>query len=307
MDIHQVYFLLAVTLLIQNVSPHAFVAKLQNEKETNEGEEKIHIPFDENDDEMKVEPPDHLQAMKMERDGDANKNYHKEVFLGKEVEKFQNGDLKHKEQKEKLKEIFQAVDLNLNGSLDVEELTVWVLTKTREHFYEARMNIEKTFEKLDRDKDGNLTWNEFVSHFLAAKGFDKEKIFQQLEEGEKIPVSEELTNEIQELKEKWIQVQKPGEKSLTLYQFLDFEHPETSKETLKYLVEDILHDMDSDNSKDLSVQEYVAMGPDANVDSSDDVWVIERAKEFREVIDTDHDGRVTVEELAVGCLSFWYK
>lgn len=33
----------------------------------------------------------------------------------------------------------------------------------------------------------------------------------------------------------------------------------------------------------------------------DDDWVKDRKKEFEEVIDADHDGIVTMEELEVGC------
>lgn len=55
-----------------------------------------------------IEPPDHLNGMKIERDGDENKNYHREVFLGVDAKKFTNGDLIKEEQKERLEEIFNA-------------------------------------------------------------------------------------------------------------------------------------------------------------------------------------------------------
>ena len=35
-------------------------------------------------------------------------------------------------------------------------------------------------------------------------------------------------------------------------------------------------------------------------EESDTVWVNERQKEFEEVIDLDHDGKVGIEELKVG-------
>lgn len=54
-----------------------------------------------------------------------------------------------------------------------------------------------------------------------------------------------------------------------------------------------------DDSNDLTVQEYVAMSPNADVDAVNDVWTTERRKEFREVIDLNKDGTVTVKELEV--------
>ncbi|XP_039257431.1 45 kDa calcium-binding protein-like [Styela clava] len=256
----------------------------------------LEVMFDESLD-REVAPPDHIAAVKMERDGDQNSNYHKEVFLGKEMEKFKNGDYEGYQQKEKLKDIFTAVDLNTDGFLDEAELTDWVLTKTREHFYEARMNNEKTFRLIDLDGDEKVTWNEFISQFLSEKGMNKRDVYTQLDSGESVKVPEDLENKIQELREKWIQVQEVGKKFLTVSEFFDFQHPETSKDSLKLLVEDILHDMDTDNSNDITVQEYVAMAPNADVDIVQDIWVASRREEFRKIIDINKDGKVGVEEL----------
>ena len=41
------------------------------------------------------------------------------------------------------------------------------------------------------------------------------------------------------------------------------------------------------------------MPPDTDVDAMGDVWTVERRKEFRDVMDRDKDGKVTVDELEV--------
>jgi len=51
-------------------------------------------------------PPKHLDAVKVNRDGNLNSNFHKEVFLGEDLNNFENGHYKLKEQKTKLEEIF---------------------------------------------------------------------------------------------------------------------------------------------------------------------------------------------------------
>jgi len=53
-----------------------------------------------------IAPPKHLDGFKISRDGSINSNFHKEVFLGEDVENFQNGNYRLKEQKGKLKQIF---------------------------------------------------------------------------------------------------------------------------------------------------------------------------------------------------------
>lgn len=53
-----------------------------------------------------VAPPKHLDAVKIDRDGKLNSNFHKEVFLGEDVENFDKGSYKLKDQRNKLEEIF---------------------------------------------------------------------------------------------------------------------------------------------------------------------------------------------------------
>jgi len=49
----------------------------------------------------------------------------------------------------------------------------------------------------------------------------------------------------------------------------------------------------------LTIQEYISVGSDVDVDSQKDDWAVERREEFRKVIDVDHDGKVTKLELEV--------
>lgn len=56
-------------------------------------------------DENEILPPDHLNGLKMERDGHLNKDFHQEVFLGKEMEEFEE-DSEPRRNRKKLVEIF---------------------------------------------------------------------------------------------------------------------------------------------------------------------------------------------------------
>lgn len=60
---------------------------------------------------------------------------------------------------------------------------------------------------------------------------------------------------------------------------------------------------DQDGDKKLTLSEFISL-PVGTVENQqaqdiDDDWVRERKKEFEEVIDSDHDGIVTMEELEV--------
>lgn len=56
-------------------------------------------------DENEILPPDHLNGVKMELDGHLNKDFHQEVFLGKEIEEFDE-DSEPRRNRKKLIEIF---------------------------------------------------------------------------------------------------------------------------------------------------------------------------------------------------------
>uniref|UniRef100_H2ZFS5 EF-hand domain-containing protein n=1 Tax=Ciona savignyi TaxID=51511 RepID=H2ZFS5_CIOSA len=120
-----------------------------------------------------IAPPKHLDAVKFGRDGNINSKYHKEVFLGEEVKKFENGDYELKEQKSQLIKIFKMIDENGDGELDENELSKWVLHKTKEHFEEAKLASEHKFNELDNDKDGSVSWNEYLVEFLGRRNFNR--------------------------------------------------------------------------------------------------------------------------------------
>lgn len=56
-------------------------------------------------DENEILPPDHLNGVKMEMDGHLNKEFHQEVFLGKEMEEFDE-DSEPRKNRKKLTVIF---------------------------------------------------------------------------------------------------------------------------------------------------------------------------------------------------------
>lgn len=63
---------------------------------------------------------------------------------------------------------------------------------------------------------------------------------------------------------------------------------------------------DQDGDKELTLSEFISlpMGTVENQQAQDidDDWVRERKKEFEDVIDANHNGIVTMEELEVGLL-----
>ena len=106
-------------------------------------------------------PKDHIPAVKLERDGHINPEFHHEVFLGRLVDE---GKLNPKDvdgSKELIK-IFHKVDLNNNHKVDRQELTEWIHQRIKEHYdYALKVNNDN-FKKADQNNDGVLNLREYL-------------------------------------------------------------------------------------------------------------------------------------------------
>ncbi|XP_055747677.1 45 kDa calcium-binding protein [Salvelinus fontinalis] len=251
--------------------------------------------------ENEILPPDHLNGVKLEMDGHINKGFHQEVFLGKEMEEFEE-DSEPRRNRKKLIEIFSKVDFNKDKSVSAQEMQRWIMEKTEEHFQEAVRENKMSFHAVDPDGDGHVTWDEYRVKFLASKGFNEKEMADKIKNSEELKVDEETQEVLESLKDRWFQADNPpADQLLNEEEFLSFLHPEHSKGMLKYMVKEIVRDLDQDGDKKLTLSEFISlpMGTVENQQAQDidDDWVRERKKEFEEVIDRNHDGIVTMEEL----------
>ncbi|KAK2851837.1 hypothetical protein Q5P01_008113 [Channa striata] len=287
--------LLAVSLLfyllLHPMDVHARPANMSAPKD------KSPVSKDDNE----ILPPDHLNGVKMEMDGHLNKDFHQEVFLGKEMEEFDE-DSEPRRNRKKLIDIFTKVDFNKDRSVSAKEMQRWIMEKTEEHFQEAMKENKNSFRAVDPDGDGHVTWDEYRVKFLASKGFDEKEIAEKIKNNEDLKLDEETQEVLESLKDRWFQADNPpADQLLNEQEFLSFLHPEHSRGMLKYMVKEIVRDLDQDGDKKLTLAEFISL-PVGTVENQqaqdiDDDWVRERRKEFEEVIDSDHDGIVTMDEL----------
>ncbi|XP_072012186.1 45 kDa calcium-binding protein [Engystomops pustulosus] len=254
-----------------------------------------------NKDENEILPQDHINGMKMEMDGHLNKDFHQEVFLGKAIEEFDE-DSEPKKNRKKLVTIFSKVDRNKDNQISAQEMQRWIMEKTEEHFQEAVKENKLHFRAVDPDNDGHVSWDEYKIRFLASKGFNEKEVAEKVKNNEELKIDEETQELIDNLKDRWFQADNPPtDLLLNEEEFLSFLHPEHSKAMLTFMVKEIVRDLDQDGDKKLTLSEFISL-PVGTVENKqaqdiDDEWVLDRKKEFEEVIDANHDGIVTMEEL----------
>lgn len=254
-----------------------------------------------NRDENEIIPPDHLNGVKLEMDGHLNKDFHQEVFLGKDMDGFDE-DSEPRRSRRKLMVIFSKVDVNTDRRISAKEMQHWIMEKTAEHFQEAVKENKLHFRAVDPDGDGHVSWDEYKVKFLASKGHNEREIADAIKNHEELKVDEETQEVLGNLRDRWYQADNPpADLLLTEDEFLSFLHPEHSRGMLKFMVKEIVRDLDQDGDKQLSLPEFISL-PVGTVENQqgqdiDDNWVKDRKKEFEELIDSNHDGIVTMEEL----------
>ncbi|XP_077370200.1 45 kDa calcium-binding protein [Festucalex cinctus] len=254
-----------------------------------------------NKDDNEILPPDHLNGMKMELDGQLNKDFHQEVFLGKDLEEFDE-DSEPRRNRKKLIDIFSKVDFNKDHSVSAKEMQRWIMEKTEEHFQEAMRENKNSFHSVDPDGDGHVTWDEYRIRFLASKGFNEKETAEKIKNNEDLKLDEETQEVLESLKDRWFQADNPpADQLLNEQEFLAFLHPEHSRGMLKYMVKEIMRDLDQDGDQKLTLSEFISLPVGTVVNQQgqemDDSWVSERKNEFESIMDTDHNGIVTMEEL----------
>lgn len=252
-------------------------------------------------DENEIRPPDHVNGLKLEKGGNLNKDFHQEVFLGKDMEEFEE-DSEPVRNRKKLISIFEKVDANVDKKISASEMQRWIMEKTEEHFQQAAKENKHYFKTVDPDGDGQVSWDEYRIKFLTSKGFNEKEVAEKIKNNEELKIDEETQEVLDNLKDRWFQADEhPANQLLNEDEFLAFLHPEHSRGMLTFMVKEIIRDLDQDGDKKLTVSEFISL-PVGTVENQeaqdiDDDWVKERRKEFEDVIDANGNGIVTMEEL----------
>lgn len=237
---------------------------------------------------------DHLKAVKLERDGHVNKDYHHEVFLGKMVE---NGTLlfDNMDGYRRLIDLFHQVDKDGDHLISRPEMIAWIHGKIKEHVQEARENNRRKFKEADTNGDGFVAWNEFQEKLKETNATRKVEV-----EKELVDDVGDNQDPIAEYHDKFRRGDLNMDEKLDETEFLYFEHPEHNPQSIKDLVEDMVQNFDKNQDKVLTKEEFAQLPP-GEVDTQQDADLDEEYRKERETeftaMDEDGDGVVTVDEL----------
>ncbi|XP_065835492.1 calumenin-like [Oscarella lobularis] len=215
------------------------------------------------------------------QDGEHNPVYDHEAFLGRD-EAAEFDELHPEESKERLRKLVTKIDLNGDGFVDGEEMKAWIAKQLRKYIYH---DVETQFEANDVDKNGKVTWDEFVN---TTYGYIDD------EEFEKDPQFELM---VKRDKRRFERADGDDDKALDKDEYVRFMHPEESPDMADIVIDETLEDMDKDKDGSLSVEEYLGdPGVDPDTGNPPD-WVSVENTTFYEVRDTNHNGKMDRDEI----------
>lgn len=195
-----------------------------------------------------------------------------------------------------LKFAFRKADANSDGFLTIRELAKYINLKICDHIDSSIKRNPQIFSEIDKSPpDGLVTWNEYHTYFLKnlKLGLDESYITNH-DEKKHLKLDRKSKESLMRDKARWAEVLASDPASLTLDEFLAFQHPEASTTNLLNLVEDILRHFDSDGDDLLTVEEftntYSSSADNKKLLLSDNIE--ERRAEFKKLIDKNRDGKV---------------
>ncbi|PSN30042.1 hypothetical protein C0J52_28038 [Blattella germanica] len=176
--------------------------------------------------------PNHLEGVRLERDGEINANFRKEVIIGDSPP--------FEDPKALLEDIFHKADIDGNKLLSIQELSDWINKKIQEHINEALRENFGLFVAIDNNprNDEILTEDEFSS--LQTEG-DGEKEGETLTQGE-----DERRKEFRDVIDR-NHDGKADRKELLMY--IDPKNPRHAREEAETLL--VLSDVDHDGNLSL--------------------------------------------------------
>lgn len=240
-------------------------------------------------------PPDHLEGVRLERDGDLNINFRKEVLFGEgEFER-----RKEEDPKELLEDIFIRADTNNDSFLTHKELSRWIEAKIQQHINQAHAENYILFASVDvNPKNGLVSWDEYHNFFLKQRGYSKEYLDKH--DKHHTGLDRKTKETIMRDKAAWSEASRINPKQLTVDEFLSFRHPESSHATILTLVEELFDKFDEDGDQVLTEDEFSHLHMDGDGDQSGETFRQDeenRRIEFRTEIDKNKDGRADRREL----------
>ena len=205
-----------------------------------------------------------------------------EAILGSKHLAEEFSDLSESESKKRLKVLAE-------GQMDADRDKIVTMDELSNYVYKSLISLDKEetderFEEIDTDRDGQITWKEYLQDsFGIDAGNEEERMLTDPEEAK-------LMNEDR----KYFSAADTNKDSkLNMEEFEAFQNPEHFSHMHTALIENTLSEKDADKDQKISLKEF--MGETYDQPSSE--WFTTEKERFVNEYDLNKDGFLEGEEL----------
>lgn len=237
----------------------------------------------------KHNPLEHDSAHKSHFDGEQhNTQYDHEAFLGQDEAK-QFDTLSPEESKRRLGLIYDKIDDNQDGFIDLSELKKWIQFTQRRYIDE---DVGRMWKQHNPDNEDSLKWEVYKQNVY---GFLDELAPEELEREEHgISYKRMLTRD----RRRWGVADQDNDDRLTREEFTAFLHPEDHPTMRDIVIIETIEDIDKNNDGKVSEAEYIGdMYRTSDTDEEEPEWVMQERHVFSNFRDVDRDGFMDKEEV----------
>ncbi|XP_053128236.1 reticulocalbin-2 isoform X1 [Hemicordylus capensis] len=215
-------------------------------------------------------------------------DYDREALLGgqEEVEEF--AKLDPDEQLRRLKSIFKRIDIDADGFLTEDELSLWIQQSFKHYVVE---DAKQQFGEYDKDGDGHVSWEEYnIQMYDRIIDFEEDTTLEDTEE-------ESFRQLHLKDKKRFEKANKDGTFGLNLDEFIAFEHPEEAEYMKEFVIQEALEEHDKNGDGFVSLKEFLGDYRRDPTASDDPEWILVEKDRFANDYDKDKDGKLNPKEL----------
>eukprot|EP00794_Sanderia_malayensis_P018123 gene18123-19933_t len=225
-----------------------------------------------------------LSTEEHSKDGEHNKEYDHEAFLGKdEAEKFD--DLTPEQSKERLQKLVnEKIDKDGDGFVTEQELKDWIKYAQNKYIYE---DAEKQLVNNDMNKDGYVTWEEYKNNTYG---------FLEDDSGSDYDYKSMVNRDERRFKK----ADKDADGKLDKNEFTAFLHPENDEQMKDVVVDETMEDIDKDKDGFISQEEYIGdLWPESDREAGKEEpdYIKTEKEQFGSFRDLNKDGKMDREEV----------
>jgi len=216
------------------------------------------------------------------KDGQHDEHMDHQAILGSKKTAEEFDKLAPEESKKRLRVMAKKMDLNADGFVDKHELKTWIFNSLKQL---DREETDERFDEIDEDRDGLITFTEYVKESFGEDEFDLNSSPEKLDADDQKLFEEDKTF--------FNAADMNHDGKLTKDEFAAFQNPESHTHMHESLIDTTLKDKDKNKDGFIDLGEF--LGEYAN--KKDSEWFQVESDRFKNDYDLNKDGQLDRQEM----------